>query len=155
MAGLPEITINEQIISIIKNALCKGYLITDLADIFDIDQTIIGRLQDELNQSSTTGEDIKPSLINKQNTTWRYQAVFGENENDFDGTCNVYTICEVYLDADGKLEFWTESEAIAASGETIEELTADLQLMLKDISTWQPIHFDSLEIGMTFEKRRT
>lgn len=88
----------------------------------------------------------------KYNGGWRYQAVYAENNNEMGGTYCGYTICEVYLDKDGSLETWTEKSSIAPSGETVDELTNDLQLMLNDIAEWKPVPFESLYIGMVFER---
>jgi len=78
--------------------------------------------------------------------------VFSEHQNSVGGTYKAYTICEIYLDTNGRLEGWTDCKAMAPNGETIEELTDDLKMMLKDISAWKPVSYDSLTAGMTFEQ---
>jgi len=83
---------------------------------------------------------------------WRYQAVYSKNQNSLGGTYNAYTICEIYLDVNGKLKSWTENNAIPPSGETIEELIDDINLILEDVSKWKPVPFESLKVGMTFEQ---
>ena len=79
---------------------------------------------------------------------WRYQAVYNGDDDEL----RTFSICEVYLDKNGKLETWTENSSIAPSGWTLEELTGDLRLMLNDISRWKPVLFDSLQIGMIFDE---
>ena len=91
-------------------------------------------------------------MTKDKNCFWRYQVVYdktidGLNEDNF-----AYTICEVYLDDDGKLECWTEGKSIAPYGESIDELNSDLQMMQRDLATWKPVPFDSLSVGMTFER---
>ena len=82
--------------------------------------------------------------------TWRYQAVYlerdmGEKE---------YSICEIYLDKNGKLEAWTENHQMSPYGFTLKELRGDLRIMMKDVRKWKPVDFNSLQIGMTFKRRK-
>jgi len=71
----------------------------------------------------------------------------GENEKARD-----YSICEVYLDKDGKLEKWTESPSIAPVGATFKELTEDIRFMLDDVSKWEAVAFESLRVGIMFKE---
>ena len=81
--------------------------------------------------------------------TWRYQAVYIENHNGN----KEYSICEVYLDDDGKLDSWTESHRIHPFGsETLNELINDLQRMMDDANRWKPVPTNKLQVGMTFEQ---
>jgi len=89
----------------------------------------------------------------KKDGGWRYQAVFLERDIDEDEKAREYSICEIYLDKDGKLEMWTENPSIAPYGLSYSELTKSLRLMLKDIEIWEAVAFDSLSVGMTFEKK--
>ena len=82
---------------------------------------------------------------------WRYQAVYVENK---DNACE-YSVCEVYLDANGRLEAWTESRRIAPLGETLDELLGDIRCMTEDISKWKPVPYNALRAGMTFEHSDT
>lgn len=66
--------------------------------------------------------------------TWHYLPVYGEHEGSRE-----YSICEVYLDYDGRVANWTERRAIAPSGDTLEELQGDLQHMLNDVARWEPV----------------
>lgn len=77
--------------------------------------------------------------------SWRYQPVRRKKYNVY-----TVTLCEVYFDADGRLESWTG--AIAPAGDTIEELFADLHSMMEDASEWKVVNFDDLRVGMTFER---
>ena len=54
------------------------------------------------------------------------------------------------MDKRGKLRFW--SQVCEPSGETVDELIHDLQYMTEDVSIWQPVEYDSLKVGMTFER---
>ena len=83
--------------------------------------------------------------------SWHYQAVYKEHQNDLGGTYQAFTICEVYLDEKGRLKLWTKNTEFPC-GSTIDELTQDLESMLEDISSWKPVEFDKLKIGMVFEK---
>ena len=83
---------------------------------------------------------------------WRYQAVYIEHDTaDKEKTAD-FSICEVYLDKDGKLEMWTESHKMSPHGETLEELAEDLQFMTDDVRKWKPVPFNSLQVGMNFER---
>jgi len=83
---------------------------------------------------------------------WRYQAVrvnYREYPDDPE-----LVIIEVYLDrADDSLCAWS-AEPIGKhpSGETIDELIADLTRMLRDSREWEPVDFDDLRVGMRFER---
>jgi hypothetical protein len=91
--------------------------------------------------------EIKEQITLGFKSGWRYQAVYIEDGNKK----HSYSICEVYFDDNGKLETWTASKAIAAFGESVEELTNDLHYMLDDVQSWKPVPFDSLKVGMEFE----
>ena len=80
--------------------------------------------------------------------TWRYQAVWCEHEKD-----RAYTICEVNLDDAGRLEYWTESPEMSASGDSLEELQRDLGRMCQACRDWEPVAFERLRPGMTFKRR--
>ena len=84
----------------------------------------------------------------KRKGAWRYQAVYVTPNDDV----IEYSICEVYLDKDDNLEAWTENFNISPSGNTIEELVGDIQLMLGDAKKWKAVPFDSLCVGMNFER---
>lgn len=81
---------------------------------------------------------------NGENTYWRYQPVFEEDENGD----KLYSIIEVYM-KDDKLDSWTEPTRPA--GESLEELLSILQLCHKDCSAYLPVAFDELEVGMEFK----
>ena len=95
---------------------------------------------------------IKKRKFELSSDGWRYQAVYSESSNEMGETYCSFTICEIYLDKDGRLTAWTENPSIAASGETPDELTRDLQLMLNDTTKWKPVLFESLQVGMVFER---
>ena len=50
--------------------------------------------------------------LKSENGGWCYQTVYKKIEKDFFD----FSICEVYLDANGKLISWTEDSNIAAGG---------------------------------------
>lgn len=81
-----------------------------------------------------------------------YQPVSTKSNDTFE--CS---ICEVYLDKNGKLEAWTESKEMSPYGwgysekEAFDEMLSGLQLMLNDVQKWKPVPFESLFIGMEFE----
>jgi hypothetical protein len=83
---------------------------------------------------------------------WRYQAVYIERDADENEKILEFSICEVYLDKDGKLKMWTESHRMSPYGETIDELIGDLQFMIDDVRKWQPVPFNSMQVGMDFER---
>lgn len=83
-------------------------------------------------------------------TAWRYQPVW----KDF-GEQRVYSLCEVYIDADGKLESWTDDPAMIPQGEEPDELRMDLTHMLMDSMRWVPVAVDTLTVGMTFQRAIT
>ena len=76
---------------------------------------------------------------------WRYQPIYID---DADG--GTITLCEVYFDAEGKLENWSEP-AMHPQGETVEELTADLHRMLVNANRRRPVPFSSLYVGMMLD----
>ena len=90
-------------------------------------------------------------MKNKLKDCWRYQAVYVERKHEEGESTKEYSMCEVYLDKNGKLEAWTESKSIAPYGESIDELNNDIQLMLNDLSKWTAVAFDSLYVGMEFK----
>jgi len=83
---------------------------------------------------------------------WRYQAVYVEREFGNDDITKEYSICEVYLDKNGKLEAWTENASVAPHGESVNELTKDIHFMLSDLSKWEAVAFNSLYVGMDFNE---
>jgi len=89
--------------------------------------------------------------INRQNPFreggWRYQPVCRDDPGG-----QVITLCEVYLDADGRLEGWTENPAITPQGGTIADLIGDLFYMQMDATEWVPVSFDALSSGMHLER---
>ncbi len=76
-------------------------------------------------------------------STWHYLPVLTEREGSVE-----YTLCEVYLDDEGCVESWTMNHSIAASGETPNQLRADLEFMLNDLARWKPVRFAELTVGM-------
>lgn len=79
--------------------------------------------------------------------TWRYQPVWtGGPEND------AFSLTEVYLDAEGRLVNWTQSEAITPIGNSALDLIGELSNMLDDARRWKPVAFASLKAGMVFER---
>lgn len=80
--------------------------------------------------------------------SWRYQPVFTEQDG-----LRSYSLCEVYFDAEGNFNGWTETEAIAPGGEEIEELSGDLARMMVDALSWEPVRFSDLKSGMVFRPR--
>lgn len=79
-------------------------------------------------------------------STWHYLPIFVERDGSIE-----YSVCEVYLNDDGCVASWTEGSSIAASGESAEELRADLGHMLNDVSRWEPVRFSDLAGGMRVE----
>jgi len=92
--------------------------------------------------------------MSRKKSGWRYQAVYIERDVGEDEKAKEYSICEIYIDKDGKLEMWTENPRIAPYGLSDIELAEGLRLMLEDIGIWKAVAFDSLCVGMTFEKRK-
>ena len=80
---------------------------------------------------------------------WRYQVVYTINEYNKE---REYSLCEVYLDENEKLEMWTENHAMRPYGDNEKELIEDLKIMLSDAKKWEAVPFQSLETGMTFRK---
>jgi len=78
---------------------------------------------------------------------WRYQPVYRD-----DAAGRAVTLCECYFNRDGRLHSWTERPAIEPVGETTAELQRDLIQMLADAYKWEPVAFDSLRVGMKFER---
>ena len=78
---------------------------------------------------------------------WRYQPVYKS-----DAAGSAVTLCECYFNKEGKIRRWTESAAMEPLGATIEELQQDLIRMLVDSYKWEPVAFDSLHVGMTFQR---
>ena len=87
-----------------------------------------------------------------KNSSWRYQSVYIERDAGNDEKALEFSICEIYLDKDGKLETWTENSKMSPFGDTVEELLGDLQFMIDDVRKWKAVPFDSMQVGMSFEK---
>ena len=83
--------------------------------------------------------------------SWHYLPVWEREEGDDSGE-RFYSICEVYLDENDKLEFWTKGPSIGAGGSSIDDLLGDLELMMRDVKKWKAVGFSALEKGMKFEK---
>jgi hypothetical protein len=78
---------------------------------------------------------------------WRYQPVYWE-----DDAGPVMTLCEVYFDENDRLKMWTTDPAMHPMGATFEDLSRDLCWMLANAYKWRPVAFNSLRVGMTFER---
>jgi len=86
--------------------------------------------------------------------TWRYQAVWHEHDDGrADENDRAYSLCEVYLNEDGRLDSWTMNPAIAPGSDTWEELQRDIGRMNEACQNWEPVAFESLRPGMTFKRR--
>lgn len=79
--------------------------------------------------------------------TWRYQPVWVGTPED-----PSYSLAEVYLDAEGRLENWTQDPAMRAIGNSIPDLIGALALMIGDAAKYKPVAFSSLAVGMVFER---
>jgi hypothetical protein len=73
------------------------------------------------------------TMRRKKDGCWRYQAVYIEREIGENEKVKEYSICEIYLDKDEKLEMWTENPSIAPYGLSYDELIGSLHLMLEDV----------------------
>jgi len=87
-----------------------------------------------------------------ENGGWRYQVVYIEHDTGDDEITKEYTLCEVYLGKDGKLEGSTENHAMSPMGDSVDELIGTLQIMLEDAAKWEPVEFNSMQVGMTFQR---
>jgi hypothetical protein len=80
--------------------------------------------------------------------TWRFQPVYSDSFGE-----RTYSLCEVYFDTDDRLMHWTQENTLTPLGDSsISDLLDDLQEMLSDAALWKPVPYDSLRIGMTFER---
>jgi hypothetical protein len=79
---------------------------------------------------------------------WRYQPVYV----DLDGERR-YSLCEVYLDGDGRLEHWTVKTSMAPEGDSPEDLVGGLRHMMRDAQKWVPVQFTDLVVGMAFREK--
>ena len=82
--------------------------------------------------------------------TWRYQPVYVEHESGE----RTYSLCEVYFDAAGRLERWTQEPMMTPSGHDIADLTGTLGLMLRAARRWEPVLFSDLHTGMALRSQR-
>ena len=86
--------------------------------------------------------------------TWRYQAVWHEHDDGrADEKDRAYSLCEVYLNEDGRLDSWTMNPAIAPGSDTWEGLQRDIGRMYEDCWNWEPVAVADLHAGMTFKRR--
>ncbi len=83
--------------------------------------------------------------------TWRYQPVFVTTTVGAE-SIQTFTICEVYIDKDKRLEAWTENRSVQPSGGSLSDLQSDLAYMLADSFRWEPVEFSELLVGMTFKR---
>jgi hypothetical protein len=82
------------------------------------------------------------------NPLWRYQPVIVKRLDD-----DPYVVLvECYFDADGRLTMWAEDPHSWPQGDDVEGLANDLSFMLAAVYKWKPVDFDSLHVGMTFER---
>lgn len=79
--------------------------------------------------------------------SWRYQPFFEEND---DGP--LFFIGEVYFDAEGNLEAWTNQPEFP-SGENQDEMTSDLTRMIVDCWSWEAVNINTLSSETKFERR--
>jgi len=91
--------------------------------------------------------------------SWHYLPVYTETDYLYPGEetpeiIREYSLCEVYMDKEDKLDGWTVNPAMTPSGETAEELKNCLNNMLNDVNRWEPVKFDDLQAGMVFEPRQ-
>ena len=93
-------------------------------------------------------------MSKNKKSSWRYQAVYIERDIGKNEKYLEYSICEVYLDKDGKLEMWTEDHKMSPYGNTLKELKGDLKFMLDDVRKWKPVDFNSLQVGITFKRKK-
>lgn len=77
---------------------------------------------------------------------WRYQPVFKD-----EGGERFYGLIEVYFNADKTLKGWSE-EFIRPIGNDPADLSGELTHMFVDVHKWVPVEYDSLHIGMAFER---
>ena len=63
----------------------------------------------------------------------------------------VYFLCEVDLDAAGRLVAWRRTPNMGALGSDQTELIGDLSYMFADAVRWKPVALDDLKPGMTFQ----
>ena len=80
--------------------------------------------------------------------SWHYLPVYVQHEKH-----RSYSLCEVYLDAHGKLDSWTEAMAVAPVGNDIPDLVGALNLMLQAAQKYEPVEYGTLKSGMTFQCR--
>jgi hypothetical protein len=79
-------------------------------------------------------------------SSWRHQAVYEE----YDGN-REYSICEVYLDKEGKFVTCTTSHHIGPLRFGLNGLIESLQRMMDEVHYWKVVPFKSLKPGMVFE----
>ena len=82
---------------------------------------------------------------------WRYQPVITGTHGEPDQTLS---LCEVYLDEDGKLASWAKALDCAPFGDNIAELLSDIRRMKADAKQWKPVHASELKVGLAFQKAR-
>ena len=79
---------------------------------------------------------------------WHYLTVYRDH-----GEERHFSLCEVYLDDQGKLDFWVPNPEMSPGGEDITSLTRTLGLMLLDAQAWEPVRFDDLKVGLRLQPR--
>lgn len=78
---------------------------------------------------------------------WRYQPVWRDGPD-----VRVYSICEIHLDENDRLESWTETAEVWPGGESKHALLLDLMRMYIHCARWEAIPFNALRVGMLFDK---
>jgi hypothetical protein len=84
--------------------------------------------------------------------SWHYLPVWIEYHRPGAEPERSYSICEVYVDVEGRLENWTVSPEMRPGGTSLDELRGDLNMMLSDASRWKSVAFSALKTGMVFER---
>ena len=80
-------------------------------------------------------------------TTWRYQPVWGDDGPE----AKWFSVCEVYLNADGSLGSWTERPDVSAMGDSVEGLIGTLDRMRAETLKYKAVKHDEMVVGMVFE----
>jgi len=80
-------------------------------------------------------------------TATRYQMVWTADRQGM----RTYFLCEIDLDASGRLLAWHSDVERVAIGATEAELIGNLSYMFADAVGWKPVALDELKPGMTFD----
>jgi hypothetical protein len=77
---------------------------------------------------------------------WHYLTVYRDRGDE-----RYFSLCQVHLDEEGKLDFWVPDPEASPGGDDSRSLARTLGLMMLGARAWKPVRFEDLKPGMTLQ----